>query len=209
MSMMEYALPFVLLLGVSYMRYAIAECLKDDSLSTHLFTELQFTSKTPKEQRIIVDNVSYIASTICFVILILVIPFHNFYYYGVQDLYAFIQVCMLCMYNTSSKRIEKISMACCVLVYIVCKSVVLDVFVIYGMFSIEGLLTVEEQLFNGKLLSARTKRRLKVVDGVLNVAAWVFSLLWFIANPRIFDAAVIPCLFWVQYNMKLQNKKKF
>jgi len=209
MSVIEYILPAVLVCGFSYMRYAITECLKDESLSTHVFHDLRFSSKTLQEQGIIVDNVSYIATTICFIILILFVPFHTFDYYGMQDLYAFIQAFTFCMHNTSAKRIEKLSIASCVLIYIVSKSVVLDVFVIYAMFSLEGVLTVEEQLFRGELLSARTKRRLKVVDGVLHMTAWALSLLWFVMNPKLFDAAIIPFLFWVQYNLKLQNKKKF
>ena len=208
MPIIECILPVILMMGVPYIRKTASECLRDETFETHIFGGLNFNQKTPQEQTTLIENTTYIGVLSLFVLLMAVVPFQSFVYYGVQDLYVALQIWILVLYNQDTPKFEKTVSVVCGIAYIVIQSPVLSAFVCYAMFAIEHVLVVEQQLFNGRLISTKSRRVVRIFDSILLACVWCFTLSSFWSTPRLLDAVIIPCVFWVQYTIHSQNKKK-
>ena len=95
MICVECVLPFVLGYGVHCIRRVVRECICDDALNTHLFIDLNYGQKSPREQRILIDTVSYVVQLALYLLTILVVPFQTFQFYSFQQLYVVLQVLSL------------------------------------------------------------------------------------------------------------------
>ena len=207
--MIEYILPFVLAFGIHYIRRVVRECLCDEALNTHVFVDLNYSQKSPRERLILIDNASYVLQLALYMLIIFIVPFQSFKYYSFQELYVVLQVWSMCFYSKESKLLEKTIAVTCMLVYLfIMSSMIMDSFVIYSMVSVQPFVEMEHQLFKGRLWSKQTHRVLQMFETMVMIIMWVSGVVRFYANPNYTDAIVIPCIFWVQYNYESQNKKK-
>lgn len=208
MSIVEILLPVALFFGVPYVRKAVVECLKDDSFETHIFLGLRFNRKSPQEQSILIENVTHAIFVAVYALLLMIVPFQNFVYYTFQELYVALQICMLCAYSNQSTRTEKAIVVVAGIVYVLVDSAALDMFVLYTMVPGPQFLVVEKQIFGGRMISETTRRIVRLVDSVLLGLVWCLALVSFYATPNAVDVIAIPCLCWMQYLLKSQNKKQ-
>tara|TARA_B100000787_G_scaffold170251_1_gene165246 strand:- start:1286 stop:1918 length:633 start_codon:yes stop_codon:yes gene_type:complete len=209
MFLVEAFLPFLLCASLHYVRRLVRAFLTTEELSIHLFTDsFRYDQKPVRIQKILVHNLAYVTFLVQFLLLLLLVPFHRFEWYCFQHLFAFVQTFDFCWYHTTSPRSERAAMVVTCIAYVCCQSRILDVFVLYAMFSTTAAVDLEEQIFNNAVFTKRTVRILRIVDACLLGLLWVIALGVFISDPNVTDAVIIPCVFGVQYNAASQNKKR-